>query len=258
MADYGIKTAKPGIDVITATPGNLSSSSRWGNFKIVSVVTGSITMNPGDIFGSGEVLCPVSYAPVYDAYIKSPVTTRYRSTSMMGSVSMPEDPDFGGVELWHDNADNKFKFVVSHTGSGTRNFIVKIVVYADSLLGSATALASTGDYGLKVSTNGEVSTDVDGDLSMTSKFRNLTIAGKYSVSGAGTVSVSHNVSGFPVFEALILKGSVWVPIPASYSDHSESHFVEASISSTTVYLTPNDSGGTSHSYRVTVFNEKFA
>lgn len=65
MADYGLKIAKAGYDVTTATDNNLVFSSKFNTLKAFATGTITIPVNSVDVIDYGEINHGLSYAPSF-------------------------------------------------------------------------------------------------------------------------------------------------------------------------------------------------
>lgn len=262
MADYGFKVSKEGYDVNTATATQLAYSSKWSNFKIKEVLTGTITLTGVQNGGTTTVANTLSYSPIYFPYVKSStIGAKYRPALMGGTVTMPDDTNWVGVTVRYRPSNNDFYLTVAHIGSGTRTFTFKIVLFVDKFTGTGSSIASIKDYGAKVSKTGFDVSSVDHNMSMTSKFANLTVAASGTQSVTNTGSVSHSLGYVPIFLVFFnptgdaTDGSKYFPVPTSGLWNSASEHIEAYADSSTLYFVTGDPTNP-NTFRYLIFNER--
>lgn len=263
MADFGLKVSKDGYDVNTATATQLAYSSKWSNFKIKEVLTGTITLTGVQTGGTTTVANTLNYSPIYFPFVKSStIGTKYRPALMGGTVTMPDDTNWAGVTVRYRPGTNDFYLTIAHIGSGTRTFTFKIVLFVDKFTGSGSSIASIKDYGLKVSKAGfDAGTTVDHNLSMTSKFANLTVAAAGTSSVTNTGTVSHSLGYVPIFLVFFnptgdaTDGSKYFPVPTSGFWNSTTEHIEAYADSTTLYFVTGDPSH-ANTFRYLIFNER--
>ena len=260
MADFGIKISSTGNDVKTATAAQLQYSSKWGNFKIHSIISQTITLTGVSTTGNTTIGSPLSYSPMYFPYVNcSTIANKYRLGQMAGTISMPDDYNWSGVVCNYRPGTNDFYLQVTHTGSGTRVFTFKIVVFVDTFNGTGGSITSASNYGAKISKTSYGLLATDDHMSMTSKFQNLTVSSSgiaTTTSPATQTNYAHGLSYVPIYLAFWDSGSGYYPIPDSRSAHSSTHHIETWASSTNIYFEANCSGSINHNFKYLIFNEQ--
>ena len=263
MTDYGIKISQEGYDVNTADPSQLIYSSKWSNFKIYEILTCVVTLTGSNTEGSNTVANTLPYSPVYFSYVNSStIPNKWRIALMGGTVSMPDDNDWGGVVVNYRPATDDFSCYISHIGSGTRTFTFKIILFVDKFSGVSSLLTSDGDYGLKVSKDGFPTSANDTDLSTTSKFSNLTIIISDTKDASyPTDSVTHGLGYVPIFlvwfdmpEKVGFQDAGWYPVPTSGSFGPGSQHIEAWVDDDKIYFSHDDNTDT-HIFKYILFNQ---
>ena len=263
MGDYGLKISKDGYDVKTATSTQLSYSSQWSNFKIKEVITTTVTLTGADTSGSNTVNNPLSYSPIYFPYVNSStISGKWRPALMGGTVSMPDDTNWAGVVVNYRPATNDFYCYISHIGSGTRTFIFKIIIFVDKFTGSGASITAIDDYGLKVSKSGsDVLSVNDHDLSMTSKFANLTVAVSGTSSITDTGNVTHGLGYVPIYLVFYNPtgdgtwGGRYIPMPTSGTFNGGTRHVEVWVDNNKMYFSTQDAVNATN-FRYIIFNER--
>lgn len=276
MTDYGMKVSQTGYDVKTATATQLAYSSRWSNFKIYSVVSGNATSSGGAF--SLTIGNPLSYSPMFLAYIEETTEAAGKwQLASLGGFSGTVDVTTGPATMpqcTYRSGTNDFLCKLSNT-TNTKVYTFKIAVFVDKLTGSSASLSAVDNYGIKISKSGQdVSSAFDTDLSMTSKFSNLTIAAAGTVTGnhSGSypylITVSHNLGYVPIYLTLVkdpnegATSNTWYYMPQVVTtnvggvDHGRAY-----VDSTNLYIRPGSvTDGLGHFYNLTykyiIFNER--
>ena len=216
MADYGIKVSNTGVDVKTALPTELVYSSKYTNFKIHSVVTKTVVTASGAHTTTDSVDNPIGYAPFYLPFVQDSNQTGkwYDASGYNGIVD-----DTGAGVLFvvaYNPTSNQFDISVktlANWDGGT--FTFKIVVFIDKVFGESTEIETIEDYGMKISKDGsEVATANDAELSMSTKYHNLTVKAEGDAAtthaGGDTISVIHELDYVPIV-------MIWQETPADTS-----------------------------------------
>jgi len=125
--DYGVKISKDGVDVDTASAEDLVYSSKWSNFKIHSVVSGSVTTNASG-YGAASVDSPLSYSPLFLAYCQDPDNTTRWSPALSGYYSLTVGSAHT-MSVAYNVSTNKFDMVVKYGGdTKTHNFKISFLL----------------------------------------------------------------------------------------------------------------------------------
>jgi len=261
--DYGIKISEDGIDVRTAGVTQLVYSSKWSNFKIKEILTATITLTGASTSGTTTVSSPLTYSPIFFPFVKSStIGDKYRPALMGGTINMPDDYNWTGSTVRYRPATNDFYITVSHAGSGTRVFTFKIVVFIDKFTGTGSSIASIRNYGLKVSKdNNDIESALDQNLSMSSKYSNLTIANANTALITNSGNITHGLRYIPIFLAFFnptgdaTAGDRYYDIPISGVFFGSSIHPEVWVDSTKMYFSSQEA---SHQYKFKylIFNER--
>jgi len=262
MSDYGIKVSKSGIDVKIADPTDLTYSSKWSNFKIHSVIDG--TVDVGGIIGNlytGTVASPINYPPVFLALLQDPVnTTRWYVAGGRTFISS----GYAGVYYM---SNNNFVMAIQPLAPGlnkTWNF--KIVVFVDKFTGTAESLPAVDNYGMKISkSGGDVKSAKDTEMSFFSKFSNLSINLSDSVSASGgTTTITHNLGYLPIAMVFMREPyatTVYDPLPTWFvwdpnaQDAGLAQFYVTTTTMVITYTVPANNNNVTFKYLI--FNERF-
>lgn len=264
MSDYGIRVSKAGYDVKTATPTQLIYSSKWSNFKIHSIITCSVVST-----GANDIVTianPLPYAPFFMAFVNG------SSASDQWQLSSSGD---GAGAVYITNTASSFPF--TYYRSGTNDFYnsvfsgqfpdigttytFKIIVFMDDPVGGANySSAPIADYGIKVSQAGfDVKTTADTNLSMSSKFANLTIAtsGLVSSTSPAVFTVNHNLGYKPIHLVLVKDPTTnkFRPLPTATTNSGVQY--TCYVDATKLYLY-NAENPTSVTFKYIIFNEAIA
>lgn len=268
MSDFGIKVSVDNINVQIASASNLVYSSKYSNFKIHSILTQAVNVSSGMQDVTVAVDNPIDYPPLFFAYAQDSheVGTWYMAHSWGGILSA------GGTTVstlvYYDSATNQFKLNVLTYGGWTGGTLTfKIIVFADIVDGVATDIAAISNSGIKVALENKDVTSVDADMSMTSKYRNLTIfdtdTAETTAAGGNTVTVPHNLGYVPIVTGFMKRPgtSEYIKVPAVYDS-------EPGVSGLGFFkVTANDliikdygylPGNPNILYRYLIFNEQLA
>jgi len=268
MTNFGVKVSKTGFDVNNASSPNLIYSSKYSNFKIHSILTKVLTVPAGIQNINGTIDNPISYPPFFIPYVNdSNNSTRWYETR--GWCGITDDSGAAVYcDIRYNVVTNNFTCSV-HTfanwDGGTVTF--KIVILVDVITGEVAQLSAVDSFGLKVSKdNEEVEKTEDSNLSLTSKFRNLTIFSTGTISTKHTTgdsaTVTHNLGYVPMVAS-------WQEIPSDpliYQKLPSVYVVDGGgtaglgyqyITKTTLVITDNSyTGNPDINYHYIIFNEK--
>jgi hypothetical protein len=114
-------------------------------------------------------------------------------------------------------------------------------------------------YGVKVSKDGKDITDIDKEMSFSSKYRNLTVylSGTVDLTNPTTTTIAHTLGYVPIFLVWIKKSdNNYCPVPNSFSDHSVVHHPEAYMTDTGLYLNTGCDTSVTHTFKYVIFYEK--
>lgn len=277
MSDYGVKVSKTGVDVETASAADLIYSSKWSNFKIHSILSVSVTVTAvGGAINSATIDNPIPYSPLFMAYCQNPSTNDWYpavGTMMMDLTTYGNSP-----LVSYDPATNKFTAsVIGQFGTMGKVYNFKIIVFVDILTGSPSALATIDNFGMKVSKTGKAITDTDSDMSLDSKYSNLTVAFSdvisiaggaptgaplYIVTGEG--EVTHNLGYLPIVMVFIREPyspttQDLLPAWFYYGSPQDAGLAQFHVTTTKLiidYTLPDN--GDNVNFKYLIFNERFA
>jgi len=263
MGNYGIKISKEGYDVKTATPSQLIYSSKWSNFKIYTTLDCTVTLTGTQQEGTNTVANPLPYPPVFFPYVQSStIPNKWRPALMGGSVSMPDDYNWGGVAVFYNLNQNLFDCYISHIGTGTRTFTFKIILFVDQFSGTPQTLPSIDNFGIKIAKEGvSVLTAKDSELSMTSKYSNLTVALSNSVSVTDRGDITHNLGYVPIYLVWFnptgdsVYGDAYFITPTSGIFNGTVRHIEVWADSSKLYFSTEDSVNP-NTFKYLIFYEK--
>lgn len=276
MADLGIKISQKQADVQSATPSELVYSSKYSNFKILGVATAVLNVpsaSPDGIY-TVSVASPHDFPAMFMAFVESTTTApgKWQQATLgdaTGTVFVTTDGDAAMPNCQYNSSTGEFDCSISLFNlTPGRTYTFKIVVYIDDLVGSANfSSPATGSYGIKVSKEGfDVLTASDTDLSMSSKFRNLTVAASGIVDGSyptDPLTVAHGLGYKPIFILFVRDPDTttewrYVPTTVTPSAGGVAH-VHAYVDSSNLYITPPaTSVPVNFRFKYIIFNERFA
>lgn len=268
-SDYGMKISTELINVSQANPQQTLYSSKYSNFKIMRVLTVTLTATAGSPNPDNTVANPLSYGPFFLAYVsKGDSTTVYRLANQSDlSINWSQDTDLTGCTAEYRPGTNDFKVSVATTVASDTVYTFKIVVFVDKVSGTSASVASGGDLGIRVSKeNKPVKTADDTDMSMTTEFKNLTVfdAGTADVSWDGsayTPNVTHNLGYVPIFLCFFNPtgdatwGGRYMNVPVTNSFNSVVQSVEAWADTTTLTF-QTATTAPAERFRYLIFNER--
>jgi len=279
MVDFGIKVSKDGEDISTNNPSNLTYSSEWSNFKIYDILTDSdnsvATSEASVIFDN-----PLSYQPMFFAYVEAtdedPGNWQFASLgSFSGTVFITNSAAVMPNCRYRSGTDDFFCRVY---GSGNNKYTFKLILFADLITGSSASLDSVDDYGIKVSKeDNDVKTANDSDLSLTSKFQNLTIASAETQVGGnqatGLATIPHNLGYVPIHLVLVYNpymdastANKWLYLPSIVTNPADAVLAHsyAYADDTNLYIYAATIGPlglppyTDFTFKYIIFNEKLS
>lgn len=270
--DYGFKISKTGYDVNTATPTQLVYSSKWSNFKIKEIITASL-VSTGAV-DSVAIANPLPYPPFFLAFIED--TTNFPGKwqpSTLGAAAGTVDVTGGMAAMpqtYYRSGTNDFHNSVSTVTVGD-TYTFKIVVFIDDPVGGVGySSPRQADYGIKVAKEGMDISMADTDMSMSSKFSNLTIFATgqvLSTSGVDTLEITHGL-GYPPMHMVLIKDNLssgsnnWQYLPNIIHGPVEGvGHCHSYVDSNKLYISPAntyDFGGTATNYlfKYIIFNER--
>lgn len=267
MANYGIKISKEGYDVETADSTQLAYSSKWSNFKIFGTMTKTITVPSGE---SGLFTAFINHHQGHSTFFlafaeSSDADGQWQNASIGGNGTVYFTNDNNVSQVLCDDLGNQFICSLRALSVGhSRTFTFKIITFLDNFTGVNYTPDAIDDYGIKISKPGKNVSDYDTDMSMTSKFNNLTIYAAGTITGDGssgeTITIAHNLDYVPMFIVLIRmpdNTSRWVYLP--YVAHNPGTGVDHAYTyadDTNLYIYPQGVLGTGWKYKYIIFNEE--
>jgi len=186
MGDYGMRVSKPGIDVNTADPKDLSYSSGFNSLKIAQ--SGNKTSEGVTV----TIDHSLGYTPVYLAYVEyvSLGLEGYRMLSDINSYATDTQLILGNGLL---DVGDKVSYFIFYDPADTG-----VTDYTRT---------KTNQWGMKISQTGEdVHTVTDTDTSFLSEYNTLQIREILTSAGAtagNSVAVTHNYGYPPAFMAQV-------------------------------------------------------
>lgn len=210
MSDYGIKVSDDGVDVNNAEPTELVYSSKYSNFKIHSIVNQTIVCAAGYHTTTVSVDNPLPYPPMFMAFIHdSNQSGWWHEVKSWYSAYYYANPENNILaEISYNPTTDKFDIkIITYAYFPGGTYTVKIAVFVDNILNNVLGIPKIGDRGIKVSKdNKSVISDVDSDMSLDSKYRNLTILTSSTAktndttpynNEDGVVTIDHNLGYIP-------------------------------------------------------------
>jgi hypothetical protein len=248
--NYGVKISKTGVDVKIADPADLIYSSKWTNFKIHSILSGSVTTGETvPAVYSSSIDNPLSYPPLFMAFFQDANNTNNWYPASGNSSITPT-----GTTCWveYNSSNNKFHLFAA-PGDTNTTFNFKVVVFIDILSGTSAKLDAIDNYGMKISKTGKTTSDKDTDMSFYSKWGNLTVFKSGTVTDSGGVaSITHDLGYHPIcisFMTDTTDNTKQLAMPAFST--------EFYITNTTLEFTQSLIPPTNVTYKYIIFNERF-
>jgi hypothetical protein len=261
MNNFGIKISQDNNNVNSSSGKDLVYSSKWSNLKIYKTIVGSVATGGDGTECTTSLTNPIDYPPVFMAYCEDP-----DNAGNWYEVRGQLVRNLGWIICKYSPTTKLFTLSVTPLVPGrNRTYNFKVILYIDRFVGSG-GFPKHSDYGIRVAKENKTIDGSDTDMSLDSKYRNLTVnkTGVISASG-GTVTLYHKLKYLPI--CMI---SIQEPYSLDYFDLLPAYYIydpgagDAGLAQyyintnqLTVTYTPPASGNNVN-FKYIIFNEKLA